>query len=297
MRYVVFDGLHGLFVPTTGNAGGYRKIASWLPIMILSTAPSRSEETPPRLCSEDQAQVLSRKREGPPVLVHHRNNDHPQAWPKLSSYPPPAPVILLALSKALWKFLHDTGHPQVKNTKPDQVKWNRMDPHTLKKMQNALSKVLLISEDEFDNKKKPATLTADQAIFLSSEDAAEAGIDDSTPAKVEAEKKKDVGGDGGDKPRGLSPGAVGRGPGPQVAGTLVYVSGPKGVKSDSVVLGKDGLLLKGKAGGVKLPPLGGEAGVVPTVVGDWNLAMNPQDGGWKPVGRRELPLSGGQRGY
>jgi hypothetical protein len=27
------------------------------------------------------------------------------------------------LSKALWKFLHDTGHPQVKGTKIDVPRW------------------------------------------------------------------------------------------------------------------------------------------------------------------------------
>ena len=47
-----------------------------------------------------------------------------KAWPKISTFAPPAPVILLALSKALWKFLHDTGHPQVKGTKVDCVKWS-----------------------------------------------------------------------------------------------------------------------------------------------------------------------------
>ncbi|CAD7942648.1 unnamed protein product [Amoebophrya sp. A120] len=104
-----------------------------------------------------------------------------KAWPKLASFPNPAPVILLALSKALWKFLHDTGHPQVKSTKPDQVKWNRMDPHTIKKMQAALSKILLISEEDVSDKKKPATLTADQAIYLPSDE----------PTATEAEKKRD----------------------------------------------------------------------------------------------------------
>ncbi|CAD7924626.1 unnamed protein product [Amoebophrya sp. A25] len=103
-----------------------------------------------------------------------------KTWPKLATFPNPAPVILLALSKALWKFLHDTGHPQVKSTKVDQVKWNRMDPHTIKKMQSALSKILLISEDDVSDKKKPATLTADQAIYLPSDDVG-----------AEVEKKKE----------------------------------------------------------------------------------------------------------
>ncbi|CAD7948532.1 unnamed protein product [Amoebophrya sp. A25] len=121
-----------------------------------------------------------------------------KAWPKLASLPSPAPAILLALSKALWKFLHDTGHPQVKSTKVEQVRWNRMDPHTIKKMQSALSKILLISEDDVSDKKKPATLTADQAIYLPSDDVPMEKDD----TKKKDEKSSEAGKDSGDEGTG-----------------------------------------------------------------------------------------------
>eukprot|EP00392_Amoebophrya_sp_AT5.2_P003794 g3799.t1 len=113
-----------------------------------------------------------------------------KAWPKLASFPSPAPVILLALSKALWKFLHDTGHPQVKSTKVDQVKWNRMDPHTIKKMQSALSKILLISEEDVSDKKKPGRPVPHVAIYLPSDEAT-AEVEKKKDKEEEVEKKKE----------------------------------------------------------------------------------------------------------
>merc|ERR1719399_1224304 len=77
----------------------------------------------------------------------------------------PGPVLVAQVARALWKFLHDTGHPQVKGTGIDEVAFHHMDKSTIMKMEAALSKVLLMGEDE--NARGPqTTITADHIILL-----------------------------------------------------------------------------------------------------------------------------------
>lgn len=77
----------------------------------------------------------------------------------------PGPVLVAQVARALWKFLHDTGHPQVKGTGIDEVGFHHMDKSTIMKMEAALSKVLLMGEDE--NARGPqTTITADHIILL-----------------------------------------------------------------------------------------------------------------------------------
>jgi len=77
----------------------------------------------------------------------------------------PGPVLVVQVARALWKFLHDTGHPQVKGTSIEEVAFHHMDKSTIMKMEAALSKVLLMGEDE--NARTPQkTITADLIILL-----------------------------------------------------------------------------------------------------------------------------------
>merc|ERR1719217_788494 len=77
----------------------------------------------------------------------------------------PGPVLVVQVARALWKFLHDTGHPQVKGTGIDDVAFHHMDKSTIMKMEAALSKVLLMGEEE--NAKGPQkTITGDLIILL-----------------------------------------------------------------------------------------------------------------------------------
>lgn len=55
--------------------------------------------------------------------------------------------LVAQVMRALWRFLHYTDHPQVKDTSEDEVDFQKMDRATLRKMENALCKLLLMSED------------------------------------------------------------------------------------------------------------------------------------------------------
>eukprot|EP00746_Dinoflagellata_sp_MGD_P161429 gnl/MRDRNA2_/MRDRNA2_88563_c0_seq1.p1 gnl/MRDRNA2_/MRDRNA2_88563_c0~~gnl/MRDRNA2_/MRDRNA2_88563_c0_seq1.p1 ORF type:complete len:708 (+),score=198.30 gnl/MRDRNA2_/MRDRNA2_88563_c0_seq1:77-2200(+) len=77
----------------------------------------------------------------------------------------PGPVLVVQVARALWKFLHDTGHPQVKGTGIDDVAFHQMDKSTIMKMEAALSKVLLLGEDE-SGKTQQKTITGDLVILL-----------------------------------------------------------------------------------------------------------------------------------
>merc|ERR1719421_524738 len=49
---------------------------------------------------------------------------------------PPGPVLVCQVARALWKFLHDTGHPQVKGTSIEDVEFPHMDKSTIMKMES-----------------------------------------------------------------------------------------------------------------------------------------------------------------
>jgi len=55
--------------------------------------------------------------------------------------------LIAQVMRALWRFLHDTSHPQVRDTSPDEVAFHVMDKVTIRKMENALMKILLLSAD------------------------------------------------------------------------------------------------------------------------------------------------------
>jgi hypothetical protein len=97
----------------------------------------------------------------------------------------PGPVLVVQVARALWKFLHDTGHPQVKGSGIDDVAFHHMDKSTIMKMEAALSKVLLMGEDE-TSRTQQKTITADLIILLppveeeAPETAEKAGRDEKT---------------------------------------------------------------------------------------------------------------------
>lgn len=80
--------------------------------------------------------------------------------------PAPGPLMLCQICRSLWKFLHDTGHPQVKGTTTERVDFDVMERATLTKMEAALSKILLIGEEEGSSKASNRTITADLAILM-----------------------------------------------------------------------------------------------------------------------------------
>lgn len=67
--------------------------------------------------------------------------------------------------RALWRFLHDTGHPQVRDANPDEIAFHLMDKITLRKMEAALTKMLLLPAE--DGSQRP--VTASLALFCQME--------------------------------------------------------------------------------------------------------------------------------
>lgn len=77
--------------------------------------------------------------------------------------------MLAQVLRALWRFLHDTNHPQVRSTSIDEVNMSCMDKVTLRKMENALMKILLMSQENADGAAAEGgttgtTLTANLAL-------------------------------------------------------------------------------------------------------------------------------------
>merc|ERR1719159_1959566 len=100
--------------------------------------------------------------------------------------PSPGPLMLCQICRSLWKFLHDTGHPQVKGTSTAKVEFDKMERATLAKMEAALSKILLVGEDE-NSSKASRTITAELAILLPTDDekgASEAQVPQATEKSV-----------------------------------------------------------------------------------------------------------------
>jgi len=64
--------------------------------------------------------------------------------------PPRGTELVAQIMRALWRFLHDTQHPQVRNTNIDEVSFVNMDKSTIRKMESALMKLLLLSAEDGD---------------------------------------------------------------------------------------------------------------------------------------------------
>jgi len=61
--------------------------------------------------------------------------------------PPRGAELIAQIMRALWRFLHDTGHPQVRNANADEVAFHTMDRSTIRKMESALMKILMLAEE------------------------------------------------------------------------------------------------------------------------------------------------------
>merc|ERR1719356_2330998 len=70
--------------------------------------------------------------------------------------------LVAQVMRALWRFLHDTGHPQVRDSSPNEISFHVMDKVTLRKMEGALTKILLLGS-EGDDGLRP--VTANLALF------------------------------------------------------------------------------------------------------------------------------------
>lgn len=70
-----------------------------------------------------------------------------QAMHRAGRLPPSGVELVAQVMRALWRFLHDTAHPQVKDASPDDVAFFVMDKITLRKMENALMKILLLGAE------------------------------------------------------------------------------------------------------------------------------------------------------
>lgn len=62
--------------------------------------------------------------------------------------------------RALWRFLHETQHPQLRGATGDDVDFESLDKGTLHKMDNALLKILLLAADENRENSRPLTANA-----------------------------------------------------------------------------------------------------------------------------------------
>eukprot|EP00397_Hematodinium_sp_SG-2012_P016914 GEMP01017270.1.p1 GENE.GEMP01017270.1~~GEMP01017270.1.p1 ORF type:complete len:633 (+),score=136.06 GEMP01017270.1:29-1900(+) len=90
-------------------------------------------------------------------------------WPILETYQNPIRLVMVAIAKVIWRFLHDTGHPQVKGTPIDPPAFQELDDATLEKIRAALSKILLIDDNQ--DVKRSKAYTADMAVLILAEPA------------------------------------------------------------------------------------------------------------------------------
>merc|ERR1719498_839357 len=83
----------------------------------------------------------------PEALLRQVNQALEKTGGQSIKLPSRGPELVAQVMRALWRFLHDTGHPQVRNANPDEVAFATMDRSTIRKMESALVKILLLSDD------------------------------------------------------------------------------------------------------------------------------------------------------
>jgi len=62
--------------------------------------------------------------------------------------PPRGAELVAQLMRTLWRFLHDTNHPQIRGTNIEEVSFQSLEKKALGKMENALIKILLQGVEE-----------------------------------------------------------------------------------------------------------------------------------------------------
>jgi len=131
--------------------------------------------------------------------------------PNESKLPPTGCELVAQVMRALWRFLHDTGHPQVKESSPDEISFYVMDKITLRKMENALMKIMLLGvENGQEGSQRPVT---GNLALLSQLDM--------DPLMAAAEGSQDFGGSAGHFSASPNRGGLGRTGGASLAPTAL----------------------------------------------------------------------------
>mmetsp|Transcript_57565 Transcript_57565/g.154200 ORF Transcript_57565/g.154200 Transcript_57565/m.154200 type:complete len:710 (-) Transcript_57565:124-2253(-) len=105
-----------------------------------------------------------------------------QAFTGPTKLPNKGPEVIAQVMRSLWRFLHDTQHPQVKDTNVEEVAFQKMDKATVRKMENALMKILLLTnEGEGGGSNANQPVTANLAFFSTLEATAFPQQEDGSP--------------------------------------------------------------------------------------------------------------------
>lgn len=88
--------------------------------------------------------------------------------------PPRGAELIAQVMRSMWRFLVETGHPQVRNADLAEASFGTMDKSTLRKMEAALVKMLLLAEEGGDGGHDVSSVRAVTAdlIFLTSNEPA-----------------------------------------------------------------------------------------------------------------------------
>mmetsp|Transcript_102865 Transcript_102865/g.219985 ORF Transcript_102865/g.219985 Transcript_102865/m.219985 type:complete len:716 (-) Transcript_102865:69-2216(-) len=109
--------------------------------------------------------------------------------PMVQKLPQMGAELLAQVMRALWRFLHDTRHPQVKATRVDDVAFQVLDDVSLKKMDCSLVKILLLSPPNGTTENNQVAVTANLAL--------EAATSSSSRGAMAAERQGDASPGGG----------------------------------------------------------------------------------------------------
>jgi len=108
----------------------------------------------------NESLVAAETMHTPEALMKQVKSTLSSGW---GEFPSKAPQIIAQVSRALWSFLHDTGHPQVRDTSPDEIAFHVLDKVTLRKMENALMKIMVMAAEKDDAR----PVTANLALLIS----------------------------------------------------------------------------------------------------------------------------------
>lgn len=133
----------------------------------------------------------------------------------VSKLPNRGTEVVAQVMRSLWRFMHDTQHPQVKDTSPDQVAFHTLDKATIRRMENALMKILLLSSDGKGGGGGPRPVTANLAFFSTLEASPNMDDDDDDEGTPRDGPSRGSAGTGG-----LGATSGGRGQADQLNGTL-----------------------------------------------------------------------------
>jgi len=94
--------------------------------------------------SGNEGLVAAAAAPAPPALLRQVNSALGRDNTKL---PAQGAELVVQVMRAIWRFLFDTGHPQVRGASSEDIAFQIMDKVTLRKMENSLMKIMLLSID------------------------------------------------------------------------------------------------------------------------------------------------------